>query len=192
MRKLRHTVLIFVFSFFLATSWSSVQAQGPGRNGPSVASMQTDSAAVPTSSTPAPQIGDQSFQGSVPQGQASINPIDLTLGEAIRRGLKANLGFLTSEQSSREIRAQRLRALSVLLPKVTGQVNAVDQQINLKALGFLFSVPGIPPSSVLTVTNPPSPISTRLYSISALSVTTERQGKIPRRHSYLSKMLATW
>jgi outer membrane protein TolC len=58
--------------------------------------------------------------------------------------LKANLGFLTSEQSSREIRAQRLRALSILLPKITGQVNAVDQQINLQALGFLFNVPGIP------------------------------------------------
>ena len=133
-----------LFSFLLAISWSSVQAQAPGQNGPSGGSTQSSSAAVATSSTPAPQTGDQSFQGSVPQGQASANPIELTLGDAIHRGLKANLGFLTSEQSSREIRAQRLRALSILLPKVTGQVNAVDQQINLQALGFLFSVPGIP------------------------------------------------
>jgi outer membrane protein TolC len=106
--------------------------------------MQSSGAAVPASATLVPQAGDQSFQGSVPQGQASANPIPLTLGEAIRRGLKANLGFLTSEQSSREIRAQRLRALSILLPKITGQVNAVDQQVNLQALGFPSSVPGIP------------------------------------------------
>ncbi len=53
------------------------------------------------------------------------------------------MGLLTSEQSSREIRAQRLRALSTLLPQVNGQVNAVEQQINLQAVGFLFSFPGI-------------------------------------------------
>ena len=37
-----------------------------------------------------------------------------------------------------------MRALSALLPKVTGQVNAIEQQINLQTLGFLFSVPGVP------------------------------------------------
>jgi outer membrane protein TolC len=93
---------------------------------------------------PPPQAGDQTFQGSVPDAQASDKPIALTIGDAINRGLRANLGFLVSEQSSQEVRAQRLRALSVLLPKVTGQINAVEQQINLQALGFLFSVPGIP------------------------------------------------
>ncbi|MDQ2841851.1 MAG: TolC family protein [Acidobacteriota bacterium] len=93
--------------------------------------------------TPPPQTGDPSFQGSVPQGKASATPIPLTLGEAIDRGLKANLGLLTSEQSSREIRAQRLRALATLLPQLTGQVNATEQQINLQAVGFLFSIPGL-------------------------------------------------
>jgi outer membrane protein TolC len=77
-----------------------------------------------------------SYQGSVPEGTASTTPIALSFGEAINRGLKANLGFLTSEQSSRQVRAQRARALSSLLPKVTGQINAVEQQINLQALGF--------------------------------------------------------
>jgi len=80
----------------------------------------------------------------VPQGEASATPISLTIGDAINRGLKANLGLLTSEQSSREIRAERMRALSTLLPKITGQLNAIEQQINLQAFGFLFSVPGIP------------------------------------------------
>ena len=90
-----------------------------------------------------PQAGDPSYQGSVPQGTATANAIPLSLGEAINRALKANLGLLTNEQSSREVRAQRLRALSGLLPQVTGQISGVEQQINLQALGFLFSFPGV-------------------------------------------------
>lgn len=82
-----------------------------------------------------------SYQGSVPQGTASTTPITLSFGEAINRGLKANLGFLTSEQSSREVRAQRARALSSLLPKISGQISATEQQINLQALGFNVQLP---------------------------------------------------
>jgi outer membrane protein TolC len=95
-----------------------------------------------------PQTGDPSYRGSVPQGQASATPMPLSLGEAIRRGLKANLGLLTSAEASRESRALRLRALSALLPKITGQVSATEQQLNLQALGFLVS---FPPSSGLSI-----------------------------------------
>ncbi|MBV9404677.1 MAG: TolC family protein [Acidobacteriaceae bacterium] len=80
-------------------------------------------------------------QGSVPQGAASPTPLPLTLSDAIDRGLKANLSVLTSEQSSREVRAQRLRALSGLLPTVNGQLSMTEQQLNLQALGFLVSFP---------------------------------------------------
>lgn len=112
-------------------------------------SQRSTSAGSATQLTPPPRTGDPSFQGSVPQGQASATPISLSLGEAITRGLKANLGLLTSEQSSREIRAQRLRALSTLLPRVTGQVNAVEQQLNLQTLGFLFSLPNVKTPSII-------------------------------------------
>ncbi|HTU44104.1 MAG TPA: TolC family protein [Bryobacteraceae bacterium] len=87
------------------------------------------------------QAVNQDFQGSVPQGTASATPIPLTLNDAINRGLKANLGLLTNEQSSLEVRAERLRALSGLLPKVTGQLSMTEQQINLQALGFLVRIP---------------------------------------------------
>ena len=91
--------------------------------------------------TPPPVTGDANFQGSVPQGTASSTPIALSMGDAIDRGLKANLGLLTSEQSSNEVRAQRLRALAGLLPKVTGQLSMTEQQINLQALGFNVAIP---------------------------------------------------
>src|SRR3954454_2521322 len=61
-----------------------------------------------------PQTGDPSYRGSVPQGEASPTLLLLSLGEAMRRGLKANLGLLTSAEASRQSRAQRVRALSAL------------------------------------------------------------------------------
>jgi outer membrane protein TolC len=82
-----------------------------------------------------------SFQGSVPQGTASDARIAISMSEAIERGLKANLGLLTSQQLSEETRAQRIRALSGLLPKVTGQLSMTEQQLNLQALGFNIQLP---------------------------------------------------
>ncbi|MGA8030627.1 MAG: TolC family protein [Bryobacteraceae bacterium] len=107
--------------------------------GVTLLSIQTIALAQTT--TEAPQAGDPSYRGSVPQGTASATPIPLTLSGAIDRGLKANLGLLTSEEASREVRAERYRALSSLLPKVTGQLSMTEQQLNLQALGFLFSFP---------------------------------------------------
>lgn len=101
-----------------------------------------------------PQNGDPSYRGSVPQGQASATPIALSLGQAISRGLKANLGLLTSAETSRESRAQRLRALSSLLPRLTGQVTATEQQLNLAALGFMVSLPPSLGFSIPTIVGP--------------------------------------
>src|SRR4051812_24578437 len=89
-------------------------------------STQGDASQTTPSGTPeltiSPQRGDASFTGSVPQGQASGTAIALGLNDAVERGLKANLGLLTSEEASREARAQRIRALSTLLPRVNGQI----------------------------------------------------------------------
>ena len=140
------TVVLSTFALWFASQASmSAQAGSPGA--PQSPGMQGNGGASQTGAqsgmTMAPQEGDQSYRGSVPQGTATPNIIPLSMGEAINRGLKANLGLLTSEQSSKEVRAQRLRALSGLLPQVTGQLSAVEQQIDLQTVGFLFSFPGI-------------------------------------------------
>ncbi|MBV9611490.1 MAG: TolC family protein [Acidobacteriaceae bacterium] len=117
--------LVFVFALHTVLLGQGMQVGAPAP-------------VVPATETSA---GDQTYQGSVPQGTASTGAIALTLNEAIERGLKANLGILTSEQGSREVRAQRLRALSSLLPTVNGQLNMTEQQLNLQAVGFLFTFP---------------------------------------------------
>jgi len=89
--------------------------------------------------------GQQSqFQGSVPTGTASSTPLALTLHDAIDRGLKANLGLLVSGSASEIARGQRVRALSALMPQVGGQVSETVEQLNLKTIGFVFSIPGVP------------------------------------------------
>lgn len=74
-------------------------------------------------------------------GQSSP-PLNLSLSEAIQRGLKTNLTVLERETGDRLARADRIRALSALLPTVTGSVGENVQELNLAVFGFRF--PGIP------------------------------------------------
>lgn len=142
-----HLVLVSV-TIFVHVGFGQTGAPGAQTG----STMQQGGAASPTGGNteiaPAPQSGDQSFQGSVPQGKASATPIPLTLADAINRGLKANLGLLTTQQSDVEVRAQRLRALAGLLPTINGQLSMTEQQLNLQAFGFLFSPP---PSAGFTI-----------------------------------------
>ena len=80
----------------------------------------------------------------MPAGSPSSTPLALSLNDAIRRGLQTNLGLLTRANSSAEARAQRVRALSALLPQVTGTLGETAEQLNLKTLGINFHFPPIP------------------------------------------------
>lgn len=131
---------------------SSSGTQSTGAQG--AAPTSTGASGASPSASMGPQANDQSFRGSVPQGQASDTPIPLTLIQAIEKGLRANLGLLTNLEAGRESAAQRLRALSLLLPRVTGQVSAVEQQLNLAALGFNVQLPKSAGFSIPTIVPP--------------------------------------
>jgi outer membrane protein TolC len=93
-------------------------------------------------------LGQQNnpFQGSVPSGAASPTPLALSLEDAIQRGLKFNLGLVENETASQTARANRIQALSSLLPQVTGTFSATEEQLNLKTVGLNF-----PPTPYLTI-----------------------------------------
>jgi outer membrane protein TolC len=83
------------------------------------------------------------YQGSVLSSQKPGAPLQLSLGEAIRRGLTYNLGTVGFQNALREARAQTLQARSALLPNISGYTNLTEQQINLAAFGFTFTnLPG--------------------------------------------------
>jgi outer membrane protein TolC len=84
------------------------------------------------------------FLGSRQQGQPTSGVIDLTILDAINRGLQNNLGLFLTERGTDQARAAQLRTRSELLPNIDAHVAEQAQQINLAALG-LPRTPGIPP-----------------------------------------------
>jgi len=88
-------------------------------------------------------LGGQSpYLGSVPTGAPTGTVLPLTLSDAIDRGLKYNLGLIESDVRERTAHAERLKELNDLLPNVTASISQTAEQVNLRALGFNFSVPG--------------------------------------------------
>ena len=107
------------------------------------------SAALPRLAAQTPPVPTQSagptassFQGSVASGEASAQAIDLSLDDAIQRGLKTNLGILLSGTQTLAARGQRLSQLQSLLPSVDASLKEADMQVDLPAEGL--RIPGFP------------------------------------------------
>jgi len=83
-----------------------------------------------------PTPGNSPFLGGTPTGKASPETLQLTIREAIDRGLRYNLGLVLSGISSRFARAERLRTLSEMLPHVSARTTGTEEKINLAAFGF--------------------------------------------------------
>jgi outer membrane protein TolC len=86
--------------------------------------------------------GATAFQGGVPDGQVSSQPLELTLDEAIQRGLKNNLGVILSGTQTAAARAERLSELQALLPGVDARIQETEMQSDLAAEGL--RIPGFP------------------------------------------------
>jgi outer membrane protein TolC len=120
----------------------------------STASFELGSIATPrtinpaaNSTTPSSIAGQQQnpFLGSVPTGTVSSDPIALSLTDAISRGLRYNLGVLENQASLRQARAQRLRALSAMVPSVSALLRQNVDDLNRVAIGL--KIPGLPNAS---------------------------------------------
>src|ERR1700756_2210036 len=83
-----------------------------------------------------------SYQGSVTSGEVSPETLELSLDDAIRRGLRNNLGVILSGTQTSAARGQRLSQLQPLLPDVEAYAKEAVQQVDLAAFGL--RSPGIP------------------------------------------------
>jgi len=83
------------------------------------------------------------FSGSVPEGKATSTVLPLSFRDATDRGLRNNLGLLLQSDNTLTARGEKWKELSALLPNVSGTVNETAEQIDLAALGFRFSFPGV-------------------------------------------------
>ena len=102
--------------------------------------------------TPSAQATQQQnpYLGSVPAANTG-NKIQLSLKGAIEHGLHYNLGLVETTQSSADARAERLRALSALLPQLSADARQGYENLSLKEIGIKLppipGLPGLPPTT---------------------------------------------
>jgi outer membrane protein TolC len=136
---------IIVMAAALATHALAQQSTSSFELG-SIATPRTINPAA-NSTTPSSLAGQQQnpFLGSVPTGTVSNEPIALSLSDAITRGLRYNLGVIENQASLRQARAQRLRALSAMVPSVSALLRQNVDDLNRVAIGL--KIPGLPKAS---------------------------------------------
>ncbi len=131
------TILLRCSLLILLIKPSAFAQAGTPQLNPTPAGVTAQSTGVATA------IGGQSpFLGSVPEGKATATTISLSIREALDKGLKYNLGLIESDVATRTSRADRLKALSNLLPNIDASLSQTVEQIDLKAMGINF--PGVP------------------------------------------------
>jgi outer membrane protein TolC len=83
------------------------------------------------------------FSGSVPSASLQPGTLDLSVQQAVDRGLKYNLGIVLSAQDSAQARAARLKELSNLLPQFNASLRESETKVSLPAEGINFNIPGL-------------------------------------------------
>src|SRR5215813_10284850 len=86
------------------------------------------------------------FLGSVQQCRVNGANLEISLNDAIQCGLRFNLGFIDSREGSATARAERIRALSILLPQIAA--NAREEYVKYSAIPtgaekIHFSIPAV-------------------------------------------------
>ena len=131
---------------FILTSTVAASGQSLNPLGYSVATPRPISPAEGTT-TPSAQATQRQnpYLGSVPSKNTGTK-IELSLSAAIQMGLRYNLGLVEANQASADVRADRLRALSALLPRLSAGARQVYENLSFKEIGLkLPPIPGFPP-----------------------------------------------
>jgi outer membrane protein TolC len=127
-----------------------VRAQGPASSGPGATTpaqaQQTEQGLQQLSGPNGVSLAaptQDSFKGSLVTGKATDGVLDLSLNEAIARGLRQNLGIILQTSAQQSAKGQEFEQLQALLPTITGDASIEVEQINLAAFGLKF--PGLKP-----------------------------------------------
>jgi outer membrane protein TolC len=81
------------------------------------------------------------YQGSASAGPPSDQALSLSLDEALKMGLRYNLGGIAAEQSSQRAKGESIVVRSELYPNLSGGLRENVQQIDLSSFGFKFKFP---------------------------------------------------
>ncbi len=169
------------------TGGSSTGASGSPTTGPNTGPTSSPVASAQqqlygASGTNGAQATPDSFQGSVVEGKSTGTVMDLSLDDAIQRGLRQNLGIILQSSAQKNAGGQRLEELQALLPTVTAAASVEVQQVNLAAYGLKF--PGLNP-----IIGPFQVVDFRAYLTQNLVNVSALQNYIAAKHNFQSAKL---
>ncbi len=98
----------------------------------------------------APTLPADSISGSVTTAPPTATVLQLSLDDAIRRGLEHNLQLTLASQNQRAASGERLVAINALMPTITWEAERSRNQINLAAEGFSVGILSKFPPGFLT------------------------------------------
>jgi outer membrane protein TolC len=123
--RTRHCLMVLLAA---ACSAANLSAQAAAGSASTIAPLPSAEPYINRDTNP--------FNGSIPQGEATAGIIELTVSDALDRGLKYNLGLFLSNQTTAEARADRMMALSKILPNINGSFAEQLFRLNLKSIGI--------------------------------------------------------
>ena len=124
-----------------------------------------------------------SFRGSLVTGKATEAVLDLSLDEAIARGLRHNLGLILQTTAQQSAKGLQLEQLQALLPTVTGDASIEVEQVNLAAFGLKF--PGLNP-----IVGPFQVVDFRAYLTQSLVNVPALENYIAAKHNFAAAKLS--
>lgn len=171
-------------ALLLASRASYAQTGGPGAT--TAAEVKTTEGEMQQLAAPtgqnlaAPTQG--SFAGSLVVGKATGGVLDLSLDDAIARGLRQNLGLILQATAQQNAHGQQLEQLQALLPTVTGDASIEVEQVNLAAFGLKF--PGLNP-----IIGPFQVMDFRAYLTQSLVNVPALENYIAAKHNFAAAKL---
>jgi outer membrane protein TolC len=145
---LRRAAILYLLASFVSLTRSAAGQMASAPQDGQSGSAYTGAVSAQQSTAPAATgtvLSLQSpYSGSVPQGKATPEVLQLSFKDALERGLRNNLGLLLQSDNSLAARGAKWKELSDLLPHLSASATQSAAQIDFAALGFRFNVPGVP------------------------------------------------
>jgi len=176
---------LLLVSLFLTAATGYAQAGSPGAT--SAAEAQATEGALQQLAAPGgvnlatPTQG--AFGGSLVAGKATDGVLDLSLDDAIARGLRQNLGLILQATAQQSAHGQQMEQLQALLPTVTGDASIEAEQIDLAAFGL--KLPGLNP-----IIGPFQVVDFRAYLTQSLINVPALESYIAARHNFAAAKLS--
>ncbi len=175
----------------LALTWAPAQAQAPSQStsGSTQPAVTNDNAITPgqtqlynAAGSNGAAVTSDSFRGSIVAGRNTGTVIDLSLDDAIARGLRQNLGVILQGSAVQNANGQRLEQLQQLLPTISASASIEVEQVSLAAFGIKFA--GIP-----SVVGPFQVVDFRAFLNQSVLNLNALQTYVASRHNFAAQKL---